>query len=62
MKTIVGPIAFGPDGERAKPTVAMIQFRGIADKNVEQFRQPGKQVILYPPQFKSGDVQPFSSK
>ncbi len=62
MKTIVGPISFGPDGERAKPSVPMIQFRSIADKNVEQFRQPGKQVIIYPPQFKSGDVQPFSSK
>jgi branched-chain amino acid transport system substrate-binding protein len=62
MKTIVGLISFGPDGERAKPVVPMIQFRAIADKNVEQFRQPGKQVILYPAQFKSGDVQPFSSK
>ena len=62
MKTIVGPITFGPDGERAKPTVAMIQFRGLIDKNVDQFRQTGKQVILYPQQFKSGEVQPFSSK
>ena len=62
MKTIVGPINFGPDGERAKPSVPMIQFRGILDKNVEQFRQTGKQVIIYPPQYKSGEVIPFSSK
>ncbi len=55
FKTIVGPISWGPDGERAKPAVPMIQFRNLADKNVEQFRGPGKQVILYPPQFKSGD-------
>ena len=55
FKTIVGPISWGPDGERAKPAVPMIQFRAVADKNVEQFRQPGKQVILHPPQFKSGD-------
>jgi len=33
----------------------MIQFRGIADKNVEQFRLPGKQVVLHPPQFKTGE-------
>ncbi len=60
MTTIVGPISFGPDGERAKPAVPMIQFRGIMDKNVEQFRQPGKQVVLYPPQFKTGDpITPF---
>jgi branched-chain amino acid transport system substrate-binding protein len=62
MKTIVGPITFGPDGERAKPVVPMIQFRDIADKNVEQFRQTGKQVIIYPPQYKSGEVAAFSSK
>ena len=56
MKTIVGPIRFGPDGEWASPRVVQAQFRGIVDKNMEQFRQPGKQVILYPEQFKTGDV------
>ncbi|HXM83352.1 MAG TPA: amino acid ABC transporter substrate-binding protein [Burkholderiales bacterium] len=60
INTIVGPISWGPDGERAKPAVPMIQFRNVADKNVEQFRQAGKQVILHPPQFKSGDpVVPY---
>jgi branched-chain amino acid transport system substrate-binding protein len=60
MKTIVGPISYAADGERAKPAVPMIQFRGIVDKNVEQFRQPGKQVVLHPPQFKTGDpITPF---
>jgi branched-chain amino acid transport system substrate-binding protein len=56
VKTIVGPISWGPDGERAKPSVPMVQFRNIQDKNVEQFRQTGKQVIVYPPQFKGGDA------
>jgi branched-chain amino acid transport system substrate-binding protein len=62
MKTIVGPISFAADGERAKPVVPFIQFRDIADKNVEQFRQVGKQVILYPAQYKNGEVAAFSSK
>jgi branched-chain amino acid transport system substrate-binding protein len=62
MKTIVGPIRFAADGERAKPVVPFIQFRDIADKNVEQFRQTGKQVIIYPAQYKSGEVAAFSSK
>jgi len=40
--------------------VVMIQFRDIADKNLEQFRQPGKQVILAPAQYKTGElVEPF---
>ena len=56
VKTIVGPISWGPDGERAKPSVPMVQFRNLQDKNVEQFRQMGKQVIVYPPQFHQGDA------
>src|SRR5918995_1199752 len=56
MKTIVGPIKYGPDGEWANARVVQAQFRGVTDKNMEQFRQPGKQVVLYPDQYKTGDV------
>jgi branched-chain amino acid transport system substrate-binding protein len=56
VKTIVGPISWGPDGERAKPSVPMVQFRNIADKNLEQWKGLGKQVIVYPPQFKGGEA------
>jgi branched-chain amino acid transport system substrate-binding protein len=56
MKTIVGPIKYGPDGEWANPRVVQAQFRGIVDKNVEQFKQPGKQIVLYPDAYKTGEV------
>jgi branched-chain amino acid transport system substrate-binding protein len=60
MKTIVGPIRFNKEGEWANPRVMTIQFRGIVDKNLEQFRQPGKQVVLAPDQYKTGDlISPF---
>jgi branched-chain amino acid transport system substrate-binding protein len=60
MKTIVGPIRFAPDGEWANPRVVQAQFRGIVDKDMEQFRKPGKQVVLHPDQYKTGDiVAPF---
>ncbi|MSQ48791.1 MAG: branched-chain amino acid ABC transporter substrate-binding protein [Betaproteobacteria bacterium] len=60
MKTIVGPIRYGPDGEWANPRVVQAQFRGIVDKDIEQFRQPGKQVVLSPDAYKTGDVMaPF---
>jgi branched-chain amino acid transport system substrate-binding protein len=60
METIVGPISYNKDGEWAKSRMLMIQFRGIADKNLEQWRQVGKQVVLYPPQYKTGEaVMPF---
>ena len=54
--TIVGKIRFADDGEWAESGTVMAQFRGIVDKNIEQFRQPGKQVILYPDKLKSGDI------
>ena len=60
METIVGPISYNKDGEWAQSRMLMIQFRDIADKNLEQWRQPGKQVVLYPPAYKSGDaLMPF---
>jgi branched-chain amino acid transport system substrate-binding protein len=61
-KTIVGPIAFSADGERKETAVLQAQFRGIVDKNIEQFRSPGKQVILFPDKLKSGDlISPFEA-
>jgi len=56
MQTIVGPIKYGPDGEWANPRVVQAQFRGIKDKDLEQWRQQGKQVIISPTQYKTGDV------
>ncbi len=61
-KTIVGPIAFSADGERKETATLQAQFRGVVDKNVEQFRTSGKQVILFPEKFKSGDlISPFEA-
>jgi branched-chain amino acid transport system substrate-binding protein len=62
VKTIVGPIAFSEDGEWKESKTLMAQFRGVVDKNVEQFRKQGKQVILSPAKFKSGDlISPFEA-
>src|SRR5260221_4588482 len=60
LKTIVGPIRYGADGEWANARVVQAQFRGVADKDMDQFRQAGKQVVLYPPQYQTGEiVAPF---
>ncbi|HWM41469.1 MAG TPA: amino acid ABC transporter substrate-binding protein [Burkholderiales bacterium] len=60
MKTVVGPIRFDKMGEWANPRVVQAQFRGIVDKDMEQFRQPGKQVVIYPEEYKTGEaVTPF---
>lgn len=61
-KTIVGSITFSADGEWKESGVVQAQFRGIKDKNIEQFRSPGKQVILFPAKLKSGDlITPFEA-
>ena len=56
METIVGPISYNKDGEWAHSRMLMVQFRGIADKNLDQWREPGKQVVLYPSAYKTGTV------
>ena len=62
VKTIVGPISFAADGERKVTATLQAQFQGIVDKNMDQFRKPGKQVILFPPNLKSGElVTPFEA-
>ncbi|MDB5656603.1 MAG: branched-chain amino acid transporter substrate-binding protein [Tardiphaga sp.] len=58
--TIMGDIKFGDRGEWEQPRVLLVQYRGIVGNDVEQFKQPGKQVILDPVAFKSGElVTPF---
>ncbi len=62
VQTIVGPIAFSPDGERKETATLQAQFRGIVDKDMDQFRKPGKQVILFPEKLKSGElITPFEA-
>ncbi|HWM81024.1 MAG TPA: amino acid ABC transporter substrate-binding protein [Pseudolabrys sp.] len=62
FKTIVGDIKFAPNGEWAKSRALFVQYQNVAPNDVNQFRQAGKQVILYPSEFKSGPfVYPFSS-
>lgn len=59
MKTMVGDIKYDSVGEWTTPRVVMAQFRGIKGKDLEQFRLPGKQVIIAPAAMKSGDLLPF---
>src|SRR5579871_466836 len=61
-QTIVGPITFSQDGEWKDSATVEAQFHGIKDKDIDQFRSPGKQVILYPDRLKTGDlVAPFEA-
>jgi branched-chain amino acid transport system substrate-binding protein len=39
-----------------------VQFRGIVNRNLDQFRSAGKQVIVAPDAFKTGEVVPFNQQ
>jgi branched-chain amino acid transport system substrate-binding protein len=61
FKTIVGDVKFAANGEWEKSRVLFVQYQGVTGNDVKQFSQPGKQVILYPPELKSGNfVYPYS--
>jgi branched-chain amino acid transport system substrate-binding protein len=60
FNTIVGEVKFGPGGEWHKNRTLTIQFQGIQGSDVNQFKQPGKAVILHPNELKSGTlIEPY---
>jgi len=56
FKTVVGDISFGKDGEWSKPRVVVTQFQNVEPNNVQQFRSGTKQPILWPPEYKTGEM------
>jgi len=63
FNTIVGEIAFGKDGEWAKPRVLEVQFQGILGTDLEHLLKDTRtEVILEPEEFRTGEVvEPYSS-
>jgi branched-chain amino acid transport system substrate-binding protein len=61
FSTIVGDVKFADNGEWEKSRVLFVQYQNIVGNDIEQFRKPGKVVILYPPEYKSGNfIYPYS--
>jgi branched-chain amino acid transport system substrate-binding protein len=54
--TVIGPIRFGENGEWATPRILCIQFQGISGHDLDQFKDWSRQVVVYPPQYKSGKL------
>jgi branched-chain amino acid transport system substrate-binding protein len=62
FNTIVGEIAFGKDGEWARPRVLEVQFQGILGTDIEHLKDTRTEVILEPEEFRTGEVvEPYSS-
>src|SRR5215510_2571187 len=56
FNTVVGDVKFGAKGEWAEERMLLIQFQNIKNNSVDAFRDLSTEVILYPPQYKSGNV------
>jgi branched-chain amino acid transport system substrate-binding protein len=62
FNTVVGKIRFGKNGEWASGRTLMVQYQKIQGTGIEQFRGPGKKVVLWPDEFKSGTIiYPYAS-
>jgi branched-chain amino acid transport system substrate-binding protein len=58
--TIIGPIAFGPDGEWQKPRIIYAQFQNVSGNDIGQFKDMQKQIVVWPPELKTGElVHPY---
>ena len=56
FQTVVGEVKFGPLGEWAEERTLAAQFQNIKGNSIDEFRDTKTEVIVYPPQFKSGEV------
>ena len=63
FKTVVGNVKFASNGEWAKGRILFVQYQGVKGNDLDQFRRAGTQVILYPPEYKSGTFRyPYDAK
>jgi branched-chain amino acid transport system substrate-binding protein len=56
FKTVAGDITFGKNGEWTEARVMEVQFQNVKGNDVEQFKDPKVEVVLYPPSLKNGNV------
>jgi branched-chain amino acid transport system substrate-binding protein len=60
VDTVVGKITFNEIGDWTERRVLMCQFQGVQGNDLDQFRRPGKQVVVAPDAYKSGKLLPFA--
>jgi branched-chain amino acid transport system substrate-binding protein len=56
FSTVAGEISFGKDGEWTKSRQFFTQFQGVTGNDLAQFRDSTHQVILWPAEYKTGNV------
>jgi branched-chain amino acid transport system substrate-binding protein len=54
--TVLGDLKFDAKGEWQYERNLYVQYQGVKGNDVEQFKKPGVEVILYPDRYKSGKL------
>src|SRR6266852_7958731 len=61
IKTIVGDIKYGANGEWAEGRVLTLQFHDVKGSDLDQWRDDSKQTILWPAQYATGKaIYPYA--
>jgi len=61
VKTIVGDVKWGPNGEWDQPRVLAVQFHDVAGSGLDQWKTDAKQTILWPAKYATGKaVYPYA--
>jgi branched-chain amino acid transport system substrate-binding protein len=62
FSTVAGEISYGKDGEWTKARTVFTQFQHVVPGNLEQFSDGSVQPVLWPPEFKTGDmIYPYAA-
>jgi branched-chain amino acid transport system substrate-binding protein len=56
FNTILGPVKFGAQGEWAESRMIVVQYHGIKDDSLEQFKGMNSQTIVAPPKYATGKM------
>ncbi|HXX04922.1 MAG TPA: amino acid ABC transporter substrate-binding protein [Xanthobacteraceae bacterium] len=56
FSTVAGEVEFGADGEWTRGRTVFTQFQHVAPNNFEQFADGRVQPVLWPPEYKTGDI------
>jgi branched-chain amino acid transport system substrate-binding protein len=56
FQTVIGELSFAQDGEWAKTRSLFTQFQHVNGNDLGQFRDWAKEVVLWPPEYKSGNI------
>jgi branched-chain amino acid transport system substrate-binding protein len=56
FKTVVGDVSFNDQGEWAVAQVLAVQFQGVKGNDLDQFKDPKTEVILWPKKYNTGNI------